>query len=113
MMPKHCTVIFVAMLWAANSVRFIRGFAPTVANFQQREVSALASTRRSCFQISTGRRHPSGVLFATRASDNASAPPKKKKGPNTGGLRRLPVVKPANELLSRARRDAERVKGDR
>ena len=112
-MPKRCSVIFVAMLWAANSVRFIRGFAPTVANFQQREVSALTSTSKSCFQIPKGRRHPSGLLFATNASDNAATPPKKKKGANTGGLRRLPVVKPANELLSRARRDAERVKGDR
>ena len=101
-MPKQCAVsILVAMLWV-GSVRVIRGFTPATRSLHQRNEFLVAA--------SSIHRHPVS-LFSTKASDNAAKPPKR-KGPNTGGLRRLPVVKPPVELMNKARRDAERVKAD-
>jgi hypothetical protein len=58
------------------------------------------------------RFHQKRFLFATAT---ASEPPRslKKKSSNTGGLRRLPVVKAPNELVARARKTAYKVKADR
>jgi nucleolar GTP-binding protein len=57
------------------------------------------------------RFHQKRFLFATAT---ASEPPRsqKKKSSNTGGLRRLPVVKAPNELVARARKTAYKVKAD-
>jgi len=64
----------------------------------------------------------STALFSTKATgeqgsskknqSNQAVAKKQKKEPNTGGLRRLPVVKAPAELMSKARREAERVKAD-
>ncbi|GKY99965.1 hypothetical protein MPSEU_000950100 [Mayamaea pseudoterrestris] len=54
------------------------------------------------------------VLFSTKPA-TPSAPNRTNqtaKPRNTGGLRRLPVVNPPNELISRARKQAYRVKPD-
>jgi nucleolar GTP-binding protein len=50
-------------------------------------------------------------LFSTRSSSSTSAAANAR--PNTGGLRRLPVVKPPNELVNRARKEARKVRPDR
>lgn len=54
----------------------------------------------------------SATLFSTPAATAAARPPTQKKGPNTGGLRRLPVVKSPVELCNRSRRETQRVKAD-
>lgn len=48
--------------------------------------------------------------FSTTSNNNNAQ--KGKKAKNTGGLRRLPVVKSPVELMNKAARDAQRVKAD-
>ena len=55
---------------------------------------------------------PIVALFST-ASTNAPKSSSSKPATQTGGLRRLPVVKPPNELVSRARKEANRIRPDR
>ncbi|CAB9503997.1 Nucleolar GTP-binding protein 1 [Seminavis robusta] len=52
---------------------------------------------------------PSSALFSTTSHKNDS---KRSQFRNTGGLRRLPVVKSPVELMNKARTEAERVKAD-
>ena len=52
-------------------------------------------------------------LFSTTSKNNNAVPkPKREKAKDTGGLRRLPVVKSPVELMNKARREAQRVKAD-
>lgn len=52
---------------------------------------------------------PSASIKKKTSTDNKRSP---KKQQNTGGLRRLPVVKPANELIAKARKFVWAVKPD-
>ena len=51
-------------------------------------------------------------LSSTKTSQVTTAGQKKKKLSNTGGLRRLPVVKSPKELMDKARKVPLRVKND-
>jgi len=51
-------------------------------------------------------------LFSTQSENAKTRKPTQRKGPNTGGLRRLPVVKSPVELLNKSRREAQRVKAN-
>ena len=141
-MPRLCTVVvFAVMLWAANRVQLIRGFASSAASFWRcrHTAASTCSSSVSSFHLSRSRGGGSKVqriacdsnilfkqrgyllspssfpwsLVATRASSDDATTQTKKKSANTGGLRRLPVVSPAADLLSWAKKDAQRIKGDR
>ena len=57
------------------------------------------------------RSRPSYPHFSTTSGNDVSQ--RRQKAKNTGGLRRLPVVKSPVELVNRARREAQNVKADR
>ena len=50
------------------------------------------------------------VLFSTKSTNTPKSPP---SSSNTGGLRRLPVVKPPQELVNRARKAVRSVRPDK
>ena len=60
------------------------------------------------FKASPLRKQARVVSARFSTTDNAQ----QKKAKNTGGLRRLPVVKSPVELMNKAKREAERVKAD-
>ena len=59
------------------------------------------------------RFHQKRFLSATATASSDAPKQQQKKSSNTGGLRRLPVVKAPTELAARARKAAYKVKADR
>lgn len=101
-------------LFVTMTVMYRRSFLPIIMSFTLMTcVRSFTVVHRMRTVERTARLHQRLFLSATATKSSDPTRSQQKKSSNTGGLRRLPVVKAPDELLARARKTAYKVKADR